>query len=524
MHADRPDRSFTTHPFLFSVIEMDLVGWFSTVRGRLEVGFHPAESIVLDVPKPNWMARPAHILTPEDELVYTALLGAFHGAIWEKLKWSQGAPDIAYRLMAPSKKPGWIKSGFPIWEEWRLKSLDSMTDEVFFVVTTDVTGFYENIDHNRLASDLKTLDLPQNLLNGLMTYLGRWAGPRGKGIPQGYSASDILAKLYMDPVDRGLKNAGFKHLRYVDDIRVFCRTMLEAKQALLKMNELIRNRGLNLQSGKTRISKADEARHEIDGVAPQIHGITTQIAKELKELGGVGMIYGTLQDLEWYLEQKPDAPPPEILERAFTDNFLSRTDEFNKTLFHYLLSRLGRVQSKLAVNYSLRQIPIRPEETKYILRYLAFLPRDPAIQGDLLVYMESNDAIYDYQLFELVRWFYGGNPYPDRLLNLCRRWAFDRNRSACLRAYCRAILGDAAESDDMDRLEAECSQAAETIEKIEFLVSLAKLEAGRRNAMMGRYKGDGFLVQKAIEFAKKRVSEATFIPQPKVTDVTDNVD
>src|SRR5262249_26538754 len=149
----------------------------------------------------------------------------------------------------------------------------------------------------------------------LMDLLNRWAVPRGKGIPQGYSGSDILAKLYMDPVDRGMRNYGFKHLRYVDDIRVFCKSSLEAKQALLRLNDLVRKRGLNLQSAKTKIIKASEARVEIDGVSPLIQTISQQLAKELREAGGDAAQYGSLRDIERFLEGNPDAPPPEILER-----------------------------------------------------------------------------------------------------------------------------------------------------------------------------------------------------------------
>ena len=161
-----------------------------------------------------------------------------------------------------------------------------------------------------------------------MCLLNRWAVPCGKGIPQGYSSSDILAKIYLDPVDRGMVNAGFKHLRYVDDIRVFCRTSLEAKQALLKLNDLVRRRGLNLQSAKTRIIKASDARIEIDGVSPLIQTISQQIAKELREAGGMAASYGSLKDIERFLERTPDAPPPEILERAFSENFIASGDGF----------------------------------------------------------------------------------------------------------------------------------------------------------------------------------------------------
>ena len=83
-----------------------------------------------------------------------------------------------------------------------------------------------------------------------MSLLNRWAQPRAKGIPQGFSASDILAKIYLNPIDRALRNGGFTHLRYVDDIRIFCKSRLEAKRGLLLLNDLMRKRGLNLQSAK----------------------------------------------------------------------------------------------------------------------------------------------------------------------------------------------------------------------------------------------------------------------------------
>jgi hypothetical protein len=59
----------------------------------------------------------------------------------------------------------------------------------------------------------------------------------------------------------------------VDDIRIFCKTNLEAKRSLLKLNELVRRRGLNLQTAKTKILRADEAEHEIDGISPLIQSI-----------------------------------------------------------------------------------------------------------------------------------------------------------------------------------------------------------------------------------------------------------
>ena len=69
----------------------------------------------------------------------------------------------------------------------------------------------------------------------LSTCLNRWSSGNGRGIPQGISASDILGKVYLNSIDLALRELGFVHLRYVDDIRIFCQNEVEAKIALLKL-------------------------------------------------------------------------------------------------------------------------------------------------------------------------------------------------------------------------------------------------------------------------------------------------
>ena len=53
----------------------------------------------------------------------------------------------------------------------------------------------------------------------------------------------------------------------------------------------------------------------------------------------------------------PNASPPEVLEQTFQERFslTSPEDNFDKTLFHYLLTRLGAAKSRIAVEYSLER-------------------------------------------------------------------------------------------------------------------------------------------------------------------------
>ena len=121
------------------------------------------------------------------------------------------------------------------------------------MVVTDLTGFYENIDLSILASDLRSLGCHVETVQLLSTCLNRWGVIPGRGLPQGYSPSDILAKVYLNPIDRAIVDEGFDYIRYVDDIRVFCSDFANSKQALLFLTQALRRRGLNLQTSKTEM-------------------------------------------------------------------------------------------------------------------------------------------------------------------------------------------------------------------------------------------------------------------------------
>ena len=109
----------------------------------------------------------------------------------------RGTSDIAYQLETVSTTVKWVKRGFLVWQEWRQKSLEKLR-AAEFVLIADIAAFYENIDLPRLSSDLRATGMGEEATRLLSACLNRWAEPRGKGIPQGRSASDILAKLYLE--------------------------------------------------------------------------------------------------------------------------------------------------------------------------------------------------------------------------------------------------------------------------------------------------------------------------------------
>jgi len=504
---DRPDRCFVSHPFLVDLVEQDLDQWLAELNARLVEGFTPSPAIVCQEPKGGGLVRPGTHLRLEDEVVFNALLGAGFQLIAARLRWSQGNPDVAYQLAIAHDNPRWVSRGFGVWKQFREKSIAYVGQGTEFVLFADVSAFYENIDLPRLASDLRAVGIDQHVMGLLSDCLNRWAEPRGKGIPQGYSAADILAKLYLAPVDQALRNEGFRHLRYVDDIRVFCRDELESKRALLLLSELLRFRGLNLQSAKTHALRADKALLEIDGVAPVIATIQQELTEELVEAYEMAGPYGTLQELEELTAAHPDDPPMEVLERAFHSHFLDASDEdFDKTLFHYLIARLGKVGSTLATEYCLNQFAKRPEETGAALRYFQKIGPNEQVEQHLAEFLASNQSMYYHQNFLVLRFFLEIDHFPDSLLVQVRRIARDRNSPVWLRSYAIAILGKAGTPADLEGLEAIYPRCADDIERSEIICSLARMEVGRRNAFMGRARHDGHLTDRAARWVAQQAA------------------
>lgn len=153
----------------------------------------------------------------------------------------------------------------------------------------------------------------------------------------------------------------------------------------------------------------------------------------------------------------------------------------------------------MAVPYCLEAISARPEETSSILRYLAAFDLTDVEYNKILDYAGSKDAIYDFQLYEIVSFFLDRRKLLPKLIRLCRNLAFDRNRDPWLRMVSITVLGLAADPADLEKLENHYGSATTELEKAAIVMALEKVEPSRRNAFYSRIKSDGELVKRAIE-------------------------
>lgn len=504
VRRDTKERHFTVHPDLVGWIESDLVHWLESLMDELATGYTPRPSRFIAVPKAGNLIRPGTILEVEDAVVYNFLVGRLLPSVIEHLRSWQEQPDTAYPLASNSNSVDWTGTGFLVWRKWRERSLAALGAKgVEYVVVTDITGFYENIDLQRLGSDIRALGVDTEVVDLVQRCLRNWALPRNEGIPQGHSASDILAKLYLDGVDRNLRTDTFQHLRYVDDIRIFCRTKLEARKAIRRLTAHLYPRGLNLQGGKTHILDKRAARRKFDGVDEIIADLNKKLAQELIESGSE---YVTPDEVLRALGQNA-GPAPEVLERAFFDYFApGGLASFDATLFHYLLVRLGKVNSRVAVPYVLDLLETRPEETGNILGYLTSVGLGQLEQSRVLHFVSSEEAIFDYQIYQVVRWFCEQRVSNTELVQLCRGWVADQNRDQALRSYAFAYLREFGTPADWAQIEESYGEAVTDIDRADRIAAVERLERGRRNGFYARVEGHGRLAARAVAVSKARTA------------------
>jgi hypothetical protein len=146
------------------------------------------------------------------------------------------------------------------WQDFKDRSFHlSETHE--FVLTCDIADFYARIYHHRLENALNLISAGSDSPSRIMSVLRHFSGNASYGLPVGGPAARLLSELLLNRTDRLLVADGLKFVRFADDYHVFVHSRAEAYDALRNMSEkLLRNEGLTLQKGKTRIITSAEFR------------------------------------------------------------------------------------------------------------------------------------------------------------------------------------------------------------------------------------------------------------------------
>lgn len=193
------------------------------------------------IPKKSGGLRELNIPGVRDRIVQTAIALVLTPILEPEME----EESYAYRAgrsvkMAVEKVSGYYTEGF----RW--------------IVDADIDDYFDTVPHELLRGTLaRHIDDPP-LLDFIFSWLGS-CFPHGRGLPQGSPLSPLLANIYLDALDEGLKERGAVRLvRFADDFLLLCRKREAAEESLPAIAALLTDLGLRLHPEKTRIVSFDQ--------------------------------------------------------------------------------------------------------------------------------------------------------------------------------------------------------------------------------------------------------------------------
>lgn len=200
------------------------------LQAQLRAGFSPSHEVIVNARKVGRGVRPVAVWSLADRVVYRALVDF----ILRNEQELDRSPDAYGKFVGePIKHARHIDlakqrediSGPPVSK----RVVFSVKSSTFtHVVKSDITAFYQYIDHQILFDELLAKTGDYDAISALIQLLDETQGRRF-GLPQLLTPSDRLSEVYIDIVHRSVRRQGFPIWRFSDDFRILCASYEEAR-------------------------------------------------------------------------------------------------------------------------------------------------------------------------------------------------------------------------------------------------------------------------------------------------------
>lgn len=134
-----------------------------------------------------------------------------------------------------------------------------------YVVDLDIMSFFDEIPHELLMGKVHERITDGRVLKLIRGWLTAGVMEDGQfheteiGSPQGGVISPLLANIYLNHFDWGMKERGFAVVRYADDAIILCKTREQAEEAYKAAKEILEGElQLRMHPEKTKVVHFDE--------------------------------------------------------------------------------------------------------------------------------------------------------------------------------------------------------------------------------------------------------------------------
>ncbi|HVZ73545.1 MAG TPA: RNA-directed DNA polymerase [Polyangia bacterium] len=313
------------------------------------------------VPKPEGAFRVAIRLDPVDALVYTAAV--YECA--EKVEKARVSARVACSYRVGVDPSGRLFGIDDHWSIWTKRSLElARMKRTAYVVTADISDCYSQLGHHRVCNALENAGVSTTRAQTIEKMLGGWSALQSRGVPVGPHASILLAEACLNDVDQHLMALGYRHLRYVDDFRIFCRSRAESIRAIHDLTSyLFTAHRLALQPQKTKTYRSDVFRARVVE--------SPEALERQKKAEHLKAIIEQWEALGYGLEEK-DVDAPEINTDVIAELFREclRAKPIRAGLLRYVyrrasVLRTNRIQQGTLKNLD-RLVPILRDVFRYL--------------------------------------------------------------------------------------------------------------------------------------------------------------
>jgi len=322
----------------------------------------------------------------------------------------------------------------------------------------DISNYYERIYHHKLYQLLQRLNVPEAINSALSTLLRKFSDGVSYGIPQGLWPSDYLGNIYLLYLDEYLKNHQIFAIRYVDDYRIFCNSIREARSILKNCCNVIRPLGLNVQPLKTTPVEIEKLNPELQPLTEQFLSLRRDKTKILvrhfeTDYFGDEVV---IESEEWE-EKEKEAPLSQEDIKAFEKLWTEAVDQEQKraSILRFALAGLRAGASPTAEEYVLSTLSDFPHLASVVYRYLASLGLRESTASQILDFLQSEDSIHEWQQMWLLQYFHLEEALTQPTKDRIKAILIDSSRHPLVRMLAAEIIalkGSAVDGDDIRRL------------------------------------------------------------------------
>lgn len=493
--------------------------------------YQPQPLLQIDIPKSTLTVRPGSVLEVQDHVVVFAIMYILAPIIDSKMS------EFVYssRLKKDYKKAdqlfeNWREEDLPflkrenirnmkITEDWPYlwPEFDEVTKYYYekegytYMAVSDISAYFENINHHILRDQLlRYVKSDHRIVNLLMRILGQWAWcseeglQLGRGIPQGNEVSSFIGTMYLMPVDEALekyaKTHNIKFARYMDDIKIFTKNEETAREALLLMNQKLRDLHLNIQGSKTAIHLGEDIKKELfDERMERLNEIIDSLEKEKKPISKASKksYEGKLQTVFLEISKK---------KKRFKGKEIR--------LFKRLITGYRYISHPRLVGRCIKELRENPDLrlNESICRYFKLFPKNRQITKEVSGFLLSAINKFEWQEAVLISALKYSNELPTDFLQYLTKLIYKKNKHWFVRVNAiLALTRGSVNKRDLEKLlRLYDSEESDEVRRA-LLIPLGQLESKKRSELFERASFDpDSKINRTVHFLRSILEKESF--------------